>query len=113
MQHTPITRRVVITGLAVAGTSIAMPCVAVAPDLGDPNTDKWQFEIGQWVTHKDQPMPSLVLSRAKTGKLGELYGVRSFAFEDPQRDRMILGSSLKPIDAEAKSVSLVHTAGLA
>jgi hypothetical protein len=54
----------------------------------------WQFKLGQCVSHKDQSMPSLVLSRTKAGRLGEMYGVRSFATVDPNRDRIILGSSL-------------------
>ncbi|RUU25903.1 hypothetical protein EOC93_32995 [Mesorhizobium sp. M6A.T.Ce.TU.002.03.1.1] len=66
----------------------------------------WQFELGAWITHRDQPMPSLVLSRAKAGKLGDVYGVRSFATVDPNRDRMILGS-LKPIDDAAWAVCLL------
>ncbi|RVB73569.1 MULTISPECIES: hypothetical protein [unclassified Mesorhizobium] len=66
----------------------------------------WQFELRAWITHRDQPMPSLVLSRAKAGKLGDVYGVRSFATVDPNRDRMILGS-LKPIDDAAWAVCLL------
>ncbi|NGO54210.1 hypothetical protein [Allomesorhizobium camelthorni] len=76
----------------------------------------WQFELGAWITHKDQSMPSLVLSRfragnAKGNKL-ELYGVRSFAANDPHRDRLMVGDSLKPIDDAAKSICLAHATGL-
>jgi hypothetical protein len=52
-------------------------------------------------------MPSLVLSRfragnAKGNKL-EFYGVRSFAANDPHRDRLMVGDSL---------VDGVHGSGL-
>ncbi len=73
----------------------------------DDTVNEWKFELGQWITHKDQPMPSLVVSRQKAGKLGEVYGVRSFAFDDPNRDRLILTDSLKPIDDEAWAVCLL------
>lgn len=56
--------------------------------------ESWQFKLGQCISHKDQSMPSLVMTRQKAGRLGEVYGVRSFAVEDPNRDRMILGDSL-------------------
>ena len=48
-------------------------------------------------------MPSLVLSRFRAGgkKNMEIYGVRSFAHVDPQRDRIILGDCLRPIDEAA------------
>ncbi|TIN10364.1 hypothetical protein [Mesorhizobium sp.] len=83
------------------------------PNLGDANAETWQFELGEWITHKDQPMPSLVLSRHKAGRMGEVYGVRSFAAVDANRDRMILGSALKPIDDAAKAICLAHLSGIA
>lgn len=55
--------------------------------------DRWSFRIGQCISHKDQSMPSLVMTRVKAGK-GEVYGVRSFATVDPNRDRTMLGGSL-------------------
>jgi hypothetical protein len=76
------------------------------------NTETWQFEIGEWITHKDQPMPSLVMSRTKTTKGREIYGVRSFADVDPNRDRMIEGESLRPIDEAAWAICIL-TPGMA
>jgi hypothetical protein len=73
----------------------------------DTVNETWKFNIGDWISHKDQPMPSLVMGRHKAGKLGEIYGVRSFAVVDPNRDRMILGDSLVPIDDEAWAVCLL------
>ncbi|RWA64412.1 hypothetical protein [Mesorhizobium sp.] len=70
-------------------------------------TETWQFEIDALVTHRDGPMPSLVLSRVRTSKGHEVYGVRSFAFEDPNRDRIIMGEALKPIDDAAWDVCLL------
>lgn len=58
------------------------------------NVDNWQFKLGQCISHKDQIMPSLVVTRVRTTKGHEVYGVRSFADVDPNRDRMILGSGL-------------------
>ncbi|MBZ9984736.1 hypothetical protein LB521_26760 [Mesorhizobium sp. BR-1-1-8] len=54
----------------------------------------WQFKIGQCISHKDQSMPSLVVGRVLTSKGKEVYGVRSFATVDPNRDRMVMGASL-------------------
>ena len=68
-----------------------MNALAIVADLQPEN---WQFELGEMVTHKDQPMPSLVMVRQKAGRLGEVYGVRSFATVDPIRDRTMLGASL-------------------
>lgn len=62
-----------------------------------PPPETWQFELGAWITHKDQPMPSLVMGRVRTTKGREIYGVRSFMRVDPCRDRMILAESLVPM----------------
>ncbi|MCA0000914.1 MULTISPECIES: hypothetical protein [unclassified Mesorhizobium] len=62
------------------------------------NETTWKFEVGAWITHKDRPMPSLVVDRVRTNKGVEIYGVRSFAVADPNRDRMILGEFLRTID---------------
>lgn len=70
-------------------------------DVQTVNTETWHFCIGDWITHKTQSMPSLVMRRVRTSKGLEVYGVRSFATVDPNRDRMILADSLKPIDDEA------------
>ncbi|RWE25215.1 MAG: hypothetical protein EOS41_12260 [Mesorhizobium sp.] len=67
----------------------------------------WRFELDALVTHRDQPMPSVVLYRTKTTRGDEIYGVRSLAFEDPNRDRMMLGEALKPIDDAAWNVCLL------
>ena len=56
--------------------------------------ETWRFEIGQMITHRDQPMLSEVVSRRRAGRLSEVYGVRAV---DPNRsnpDRMILGEVL-------------------
>ncbi|TIT39964.1 MAG: hypothetical protein E5W76_17925 [Mesorhizobium sp.] len=70
-------------------------------------TETWQFELDALVTHKDGPMPSLVLSRIRTSKGDEVYGVRSFATVDPNRDRIIMGAVLKPIDDAAWEICLL------
>ncbi|RUX48856.1 hypothetical protein EOA33_14350 [Mesorhizobium sp. M4A.F.Ca.ET.050.02.1.1] len=71
-------------------------------------TETWQFELDALVTHRDMPpMPSIVLSRVRTSKGQEVYGVRSLAFEDPNRDRLIMGEVLKPIDDVAWDVCLL------
>jgi hypothetical protein len=38
--------------------------------------ETWQFEIGAMITHRDQPMLSLVMTRQKTTKGREVYGIR-------------------------------------
>jgi hypothetical protein len=78
-----------------------------ADDMG------WAFEEGQWVTHKDQPMPSLVMMRVRSRRGAEIYGVRSFAFTDVQRDRIILGECLRPIDDAAREICLLSGTGMA
>lgn len=54
----------------------------------------WRFKLGQCISHKEQSLPSLVMSRIRTAKGREVYGVRSFLNVDPNRDRMILGECL-------------------
>jgi hypothetical protein len=63
--------------------------------MGGQTVNEWKFEIGQWITHKDQSMTSVVMGRMRTGKGLEIYGVRSFAVVDP--NRMMLGDSLVPM----------------
>lgn len=56
--------------------------------------ETWKFELGQMVSHRDQPMPSLVMMRHKAGNLGEVYGVRR---QDKCEVRdLILGEVLLP-----------------
>lgn len=70
-------------------------------------TETWRFELGAMITHRDGPMPSLVLYRTRASNGLEIYGVRSLAFEDPNRDRMMLGEALVPIDDQAWNVCLL------
>ena len=74
--------------------------------------DTYTYEVGTCVSHESQPMPSLIMYRSKTGKGMELYGVRSFAYEDTNRDRLILGASLVvPGEADCK-VCLLGATGM-
>ncbi|MBZ9816932.1 hypothetical protein [Mesorhizobium sp. CA7] len=68
---------------------------------------QYKFDLGDWITHRDQPMPSLVQYRCKSSRGDEIYGVRSFAWDDPNRDRMIMGEALLPIDDPAWDVCLL------
>lgn len=53
----------------------------------------WRFKLGQCISHKDQSLPSLVMTRVRTTKGYEVYGVRRMeACAAP--DLMILGDSL-------------------
>jgi hypothetical protein len=82
-------------------------------DAAGGQTESWAFKIGDMVTHHDQIMPSsLVLWRTRCGNGWELYGVRSFAFQDEQRDRMVLGQALRPIDEAAWADCLLYNTGL-
>ncbi|QGU20829.1 hypothetical protein MCHK_10060 [Mesorhizobium huakuii 7653R] len=67
---------------------------AHAAVIAEQPVETWRFKLGEWITHKSQPMPSLVMGRVRTTKGHEIYGVRSFADVDPCRDRMILAESL-------------------
>lgn len=58
------------------------------PDAAD------KFRIGQCVSHRDQILPSLVTGRTETKNGLHIYGIRSFAAKDDQRDRMIIGDCL-------------------
>lgn len=53
----------------------------------------WQFEIGQTITHRDQPMLSTVMGRVRTTKGREVYCVRRHE-ECEVPDLMILGEAL-------------------
>lgn len=57
--------------------------------------ETWQFEIGATVTHRDQPLPSLVMARVRTTKGREVYGIRRLE-ECEVPDLMILGEVLLP-----------------
>ncbi|TWI30021.1 hypothetical protein [Mesorhizobium tianshanense] len=56
--------------------------------------ETWKFELGQMVTHRDQPMPSLVMMRHKAGRRGLRCAARQDKCE--VRDLMILGEVLLP-----------------
>lgn len=56
--------------------------------------DTFRFEIGQHITHRDQPMLSVVMTRQLTGKGIEIYGVRAIDPNDPVGDRIMLGDVL-------------------
>lgn len=58
----------------------------------------FRFAIGQRITHRDQPMLSVVTSRQRTSKGHEIYGVWSLNPNDPMRDRIMLGEVLMPVD---------------
>lgn len=75
---------------------------------------EWGFKVGQCVTHRDQSMPSLVMSRQRCGKDGstEVYGVRSFAEVDPQRDRIVLGECLRDVEPGDCGDCLLMSTGL-
>src|SRR5688572_24574018 len=74
--------------------------------------DTYALPGGTCITHVDQPMPSLVMCRMKAGNGWEIYGVLSFAYEDPQRERLILGTSLVvPRKADCKEC-LLATSGM-
>lgn len=88
-------------------TEFVPSCGQTEEPLGPSLPVSWRFKLGEWITHKDQPLPSLVMGRVRTTKGREIYGVRSFMNVDPQRDRMILADSLKPIDDEAWAVCLL------
>lgn len=62
----------------------------------------WRFKLGQCISHQSQSMPSLVVGRVRTSKGGEVYGVRSFAIDDPNRDRMMLGECLVDVTPGSK-----------
>lgn len=68
--------------------------------VAEPLPETWRFQLGEWITHKDQSLPSLVVRRVRTTKGHEVYGVRSFAEVDLSRDRMILGDSLVLMDGD-------------
>ena len=102
-----LTRRAALSGMATlaatAGATVplaaAVPEVPSAPNMPPAATpDSYLYEIGTCVSHVDQPMPSLVMCRSKTGRGMELYGVRSFAYEDPNRDRLILEPARKRVE---------------
>lgn len=58
----------------------------------------FRFEVGQHITHRDQPMLSIVLTRQHSSKGHEIYGVRAVDPNDPVRDRIMLGEVLVPAD---------------
>jgi len=59
--------------------------------------EEWRFQIGQCVSHISQDMPSLIMGRIRASNGMQFYGVRSFATDDANRDRVISGGSLVPV----------------
>jgi len=76
--------------------------------------ERWTFHLGQCVSHRDHPMPSLVLTRVRTSHGAEIYGIRSFAFDDARRDRMMFGDMLVDVKpgSEPCEECLLYSAGL-
>lgn len=74
----------------------------------------WLFEIGKCVSHKTQAMPSVVATRIVASNGTQVYGVRSYADVDDNRDRIILGSALisvRPGDKPCLSCLLYKKTG--
>ncbi len=44
----------------------------------DVDAEAWHFKLGEWVTHKDRPLPPLVMGQVRTRNGRAVYGVRSF-----------------------------------
>lgn len=97
------------------GTIVRLAATSFETGLPPPTTHgEWQFKIGQCISHKDQPMPSLVMGMAKTSRGDEIYAVRSFATADPNRDRMMLAASLVDVEpgSEPCSDCMLHLTGI-
>lgn len=81
------------------------------------NANEWEYEIGQCVTHCAQALPSLVIGRTaafrRDGSAAlRIYAVRSFLFNDTQRDRMIVEEGLRhtmPGEADCSACMLSQT----
>ncbi|MFD1985893.1 hypothetical protein ACFSOZ_25945 [Mesorhizobium newzealandense] len=54
----------------------------------------YRFAIGQAVTHRDQPMPAVVVCRTRTSRGDELYGIRRRLDDCVFPELMILGEAL-------------------
>ncbi len=65
---------------------------------------EFAFNLGQLVSHRDQPMLSTVLHRQRATNGMEIYGVRRLVDRSPVPYLMMLGEVLIPVaveDAEA------------
>jgi hypothetical protein len=75
--------------------AVAVEATAETSSAYQPAT-AYSFEIGQCVTHTDQPLPSLVMWRGKGGDpKQEIYGIRSYLEGDTNRDRLVMGDKLR------------------
>ncbi|MER8481158.1 hypothetical protein [Mesorhizobium sp. M1322] len=90
--NTPITRRSVLMGAAAL---VATAAAAAAPLP----LEEWSFEVGQLVSHRDQPMLSEIVGRVRTTKGREIYSIRRLA-DVPIAYLMILGEVLVPVNDE-------------
>jgi hypothetical protein len=97
----------------MAGGHIIKMRMQVGLGDGDSFDGEFTFQIGQCVTHRNQSMPSLVLQRVRAGKR-EIYGVRSFANVDENRDRIMLGDCLRDVvpGKEDCGDCLLHNTGM-
>ncbi len=57
-----------------------------------------EHEVGACVTHKDQPMPSLVMKKIVASNGTEMYLAKSYAYEDKEELRLVLGDSLRAVE---------------
>jgi hypothetical protein len=87
---------------AATGDVVAVLCDAELESLVERDAirsrEEWQFKLGQCISHKDQPMPSLVVGRERTSKGREVYVVKSYSLADPLRDRMMLAEVLVDVE---------------
>jgi hypothetical protein len=103
-----------MTKMSIEGNVNLYSAVWLAAEINPHAGAAWTFAMGAWVTHKNQPLPSLVLGRTRSSKGREIYGIRSFLWEDENRDRMILADSLELMgpDHPDWELCLAHRTGL-
>ncbi|RWB65436.1 hypothetical protein [Mesorhizobium sp.] len=102
MQQTRITRRSI---LASAVTLVAGATLATA------QTEQWTFEVGQLVSHRDQPCLAMVLHRTRTSRGDEVYGIRRLNDNASVRDLQIMVCALVPVaDHEAEAMAEAEAA---
>ena len=81
-------------------TESATPAAVLAREL------PFEFERGQLVTHRDQPMLAMVMTRQRASNGLEFYGVTRLADDCEVPDLIIMGDVLVAVaDEDAEAVA--------
>lgn len=73
---------------------------------GNLEAAEWAFDVGQLVSHRDQPMLAMVMGRTRATNGMEIYGLERLVERAPLLHSMMLAEVLIPVsDQDADGVA--------